>query len=107
MITRMEGREAEEYEEENVSSCVSHISQLRHYFTNPSGQIEDQRVRNNISQIQFNPTVDEITMTIFLKGFSLVKMLHCELARVLEPESGRSCAYDPRSCVQGLLLLDF
>ena len=47
-------------------SCLSHISQLRHYFANPTVQIVDQYVRNNISKFQLNPTVDEAAMTILV-----------------------------------------
>src|ERR1044072_4086279 len=54
-------------EVKQAASCVSHISQLSDYFTNPSGQIKDQYVRNNISKFQLNPTVDEVAMTIFVK----------------------------------------
>ena len=87
-----------------AASCVSHISQLRHLFDNPTVQIEDQRVRNNISKIQLNPTVDEVTMTFFLKGFCVVKMCQQRAFGEGWPESWRSCANHPRSCAKTLLL---
>src|ERR1044072_629134 len=97
MITRMEGRKAEEYEEEKAASCVSQISHLRHCFANPSGQIEDQRVWNNISKIQLNPTVDEVALIIFPKGVCAVSTLAVFSSG--QPESWRSCAQNPRRCV--------
>src|ERR1044072_1106451 len=87
-----------------ASSCVSHISQLKHLFDDPTVQIEDQRVRNNISKIQLNPTVDEVTMTFFLKWFCVVKMCQQRAFGEGWPESWRSCANHPRSCAKTLLL---
>ena len=55
-----------------TASCVCHISQLRHLFDNPTSRIEDQGVRNYISKIQLNPTVDEVAMIIFPKGVCVV-----------------------------------
>src|ERR1044072_5557948 len=75
MKTKSEGKEErkrrrnlKDRKVKQTASCVSHISQLRHFLDNPTVHIEDQWVENNISKFQLNPTVDEVAMIIFPKG---------------------------------------
>ena len=84
-------------EVKKAASCVSHISQFRQLFDNPTGQIEDQGVRNNISKIQLNPTVDEVALIIFPKGVCAVSTLAVFSSG--QPEGPRSCGPGPRSCM--------
>src|ERR1044072_1696087 len=64
---RKRRRKLKNREVKKASSCVSNISQLKHFLENPTVMIEDQCFRINISKFQFNPTVDEVTMTILVK----------------------------------------
>jgi len=50
------------------ASCVDHFSQLNQHFAKLTVHIKDQWVENNISKIQLNPTVNEVTMDVLLKG---------------------------------------
>src|ERR1044072_1578068 len=56
------------------ASCVDHFSQLNQHFANLTVLIKDQWVENNISKIQLNPTVNEVTMAVLLKGVGAVKI---------------------------------
>ena len=58
---------------EEAASCVSNISQLKKFLENLNNQIKDQWVMSNTSKFQLNLTVDEVTMTIFLKELKAEK----------------------------------
>ena len=53
---------------ESAASCVEQFSQLKQHFAKLTVQIKDQWVENNISKNQLDPTVNEVTMDVFLKG---------------------------------------
>src|ERR1044072_112384 len=78
MKTKSEGKEErkrrrnlKDRKVKQTASCVSHISELRHFLDNPTIHIEDQWVENNISKFHLNPAVDEVAMIIFPKGVCL------------------------------------
>ena len=59
---------------ESAASCVEQFSQLKQYFAKLTVLIKDQWVENNISKIQLDPTVNEVTMDVLPKGVWVVKI---------------------------------
>jgi hypothetical protein len=47
---------------------VEQFSQLKQYFAKLTVHIQDQWVEDNISKFQLDPTVNEVTMDVLLKG---------------------------------------
>ena len=58
---------------EVASSCVDQFSYHKHFLENPTVEIEDKCVGNNISKFQLNPTVNEVRMTILVKELEVEK----------------------------------
>jgi hypothetical protein len=51
-----------------AASCVEQFSQLKQYFAKLTVHIKVQWVENNISKNQLDPTVNEVTIDVLLKG---------------------------------------